>query len=61
MAEISGAMLAKKMNQIRTCPADVLTGDLSCMLHINGGLEQTRIPQRVQHIAEVLAEAVKRN
>ena len=61
MAEISGAMLAKKMNQIRTCPADVLTGDLSCMLHINGGLEHTHTPQRVQHIAEVLAEAVKRN
>lgn len=59
MAEISGAMLAKKMNQIRTCPAQVLTGDLSCMLHMNGGLEQNHAPQRVHHIAGVLAEAVK--
>lgn len=58
MAEVSGAMLAKKMLHIRNCPAQVVTGDLSCMLHMNGGLERTHAPQRVQHIAEVLAEII---
>lgn len=60
MADVSGAMLAKKMTAIRACPAEVLTGDLSCMLHINGGLDRAHAPQRVQHVAEVLAAAVKR-
>ncbi len=59
MADISGAMLEKKMGQIRTCPAQVLTGDFSCILHINGGLEQTGSRQRVRHVAEILAEAVR--
>lgn len=58
MADISGAMLAKKTRQIRSCPAQVLTGDLSCMLHMNGGLAQQGVGQRVRHVAELLAEGL---
>jgi L-lactate dehydrogenase complex protein LldE len=59
MADISGVMLAKKMAQIKSCPAQVLTGDISCLLHMNGGLERQNAPQRVSHIADILAEAIR--
>jgi L-lactate dehydrogenase complex protein LldE len=59
MAAISGAMLDNKMTAIRSCPAQVLCGDVSCMTHINGGLDKNAAPQRVQHIADIVAAAIK--
>lgn len=61
MAPISGAMLAEKIEAIEACDADVvLTGDCSCMMHINGGLSRTRSTERrVMHIADLLAHGLK--
>ena len=59
MADISGVMLRKKIDHIQSCQADcVLTGDVSCMMHINGGLSKQGKNQNVRHIADVLAEAI---
>ena len=59
MADVSGAMLRKKLDAIEQCPADcILTGDASCLTHINGGLHRRGSPRRVRHIADVLAEAL---
>lgn len=59
MAEVSGAMLARKLDRILACPAEtILCGDVSCMTHMNGGLARTRTTKRVRHIAEVLAEGL---
>ena len=58
MADVSGAMLAKKMTHINNCAARVLGSDVSCMTHINGGLEKSGSPQRMQHIADILAAAI---
>ncbi len=58
MPGLSGAMLAKKMAQIQTCPAQVLAGDVSCMMHMNGGLSKIGASGQVRHIADILAEAV---
>jgi L-lactate dehydrogenase complex protein LldE len=58
MAGVSGAMLAKKISQIQTCPAQVLSGDVSCMMHMNGGLSRLDASVKVCHIADILAEAV---
>lgn len=58
MADVSGAMLAKKMATIQACPAKVLAGDVSCIMHMNGGLDRIDAPARVSHIADILAEAV---
>lgn len=59
MAGVSGAMLHNKMAAIARCPADcILTGDASCLTHINGGLQRASAPQRVRHVADVLAQAV---
>ncbi len=59
MADVSGAMLAEKVSQISACPAQtIVTGDVSCMTHINGGLSRQGIDKRVRHIADVLAQGL---
>ena len=56
MAEISSAMLARKLNNIARSGADmVVLCDVSCMTQINGGLTRSRMPQRAVHLAEFLA------
>jgi L-lactate dehydrogenase complex protein LldE len=60
MADISGAMLAKKMDHIEETEADVLlSGDVSCITHMNGGLEKRGSEKRVRHIADFLAEGIR--
>jgi L-lactate dehydrogenase complex protein LldE len=59
MADLSGAMLARKINYIRDSAADtIVCGDVSCMTHMNGGLARTASTKRVRHIADVLAEGL---
>jgi len=59
MADVSGAMLARKIANIQTCPAEtIVCGDVSCMTHMNGGLARTPSDKRVRHIANVLAEGL---
>jgi len=59
MADISGAMLEKKIGHILACPADtIVLGDVSCLMHINGGLARRDTPKRARHIADVLAEGL---
>ena len=60
MADISNAMLQEKIHAITSTPADVfLTSDCSCLTHINGGLARQRQPQRLRHIADLLAEGLR--
>lgn len=56
MADVSGAMLARKCRQIAVTGADiVVVTDVSCAMHMQGGLEREGRTTRVRHIAEVLA------
>lgn len=56
MAELSGAMLATKIDAIRRTGAEVVTGtDISCLMHVQGGLERQHVPVRAMHLAEILA------
>lgn len=60
MPEVSGAMLRDKMNNISACGADIIiTGDASCLTQMNGGLHRNSSPQRVVHLADVLAGKVE--
>ncbi len=60
MADVSGAMLDRKVSQIEACPAStIVCGDVSCMTHMNGGLERQGSQKRVRHIADVLAEGLE--
>ncbi len=60
MPGVSNAMLQKKMTCINECSAErILTGDVSCMTHMNGGLSRNASAKRVDHVVDVLAEGVR--
>jgi len=59
MPDISQAMLQNKLEHIEASAAEsIVTGDLSCMTQINGGLSRCQSSKRVQHLADVLAQAL---
>jgi L-lactate dehydrogenase complex protein LldE len=54
--EISAEMLKRKISNLETSEAPTLVlADTGCRMHIAGGLNKENKPQRVVHIAEVLA------
>lgn len=58
MGDISGAILQRKLDNIEASGADtVVGGDVSCLMHIAGGLRRRGSQVRVKHLAEVLAES----
>jgi L-lactate dehydrogenase complex protein LldE len=60
MADVSGAMLQDKIEHIEHSDAGViLTGDVSCLTHMNGGLQKKGSTKRVKHFADVLAEGIR--
>jgi L-lactate dehydrogenase complex protein LldE len=59
MADISSAMLARKIECIQQArPEVVAVTDVSCLMHMAGGLRRSGSPVRVRHIADVLAESL---
>lgn len=60
MSDISGQILDKKLDAIAETGADVLVGgDVSCLMHIAGGLRRRGSQVQVKHIAEVLVDNSK--
>jgi L-lactate dehydrogenase complex protein LldE len=56
-ADLSGAMLATKLDAIESSGADVVAAtDASCLMHIAGGLARRGSRIRAAHLAEVLAQ-----
>jgi len=56
---ISAAMLDKKLGNVRTTGAGtVVACDMSCLMHMQGGLARDGAATRCAHLAEVLAEAL---
>jgi len=56
--EISTAMLQRKIDNIEASGAPlVVSCDAGCLTNINGGLHHLGKPQRVVHIAEILAQS----
>jgi L-lactate dehydrogenase complex protein LldE len=56
MGDISGAILQRKLDHIESTGADtVVGGDISCLMHIAGGLRRRGGRMQVKHLAEVLA------
>ncbi len=59
MADISNAMLKNKVDNINASAADtIVTGDVSCLTQMNGGLSRNKSRKRVVHLAEVLAKGL---
>lgn len=56
LPEISSAMLARKLDSVEATGADaVVVTDVSCGMHMEGGLRRRGSRMRVHHIADVLA------
>jgi L-lactate dehydrogenase complex protein LldE len=56
MPEVSTAMMDTKIANIEASGADVVVGvDVSCLMHIGGGLKRRGSNVAAKHIAEVLA------
>ena len=59
MADISNAMLINKIENINNSAADtIVTGDVSCLTQMNGGLSRQKSAKRVVHLADVLAKGL---
>lgn len=56
--DISAAMLADKVRHVLASGAEVLVScDMGCLMHLQGGLRRAAPPLRVKHLAQVLAES----
>jgi L-lactate dehydrogenase complex protein LldE len=56
---ISGSMLNRKLDAVTESGAERLVScDLGCLLHLSGGLERRGSAIRVQHLAQLLDEAL---
>ena len=57
MPEVSAALMRRKLDNVVATGADMLmAGDVSCLMHLAGGLHRQGSPIEVRHVAEVLAE-----
>ena len=57
MSAISGAILEQKLDHLISSGADLLVGsDVSCLMHMAGGLQKRGSQIAVKHIAEILNE-----
>lgn len=60
MGEISAAMLRDRLDVFEATGADLVVGcDISCLMHIEGGLRQRGSRMRTMHIAQLLAEGMQ--
>jgi L-lactate dehydrogenase complex protein LldE len=59
-ADISGSMLDRKLHAVLASGADrLISCDLGCLLHMEGGLRRRGAAIRTQHIAQLIDEALK--
>ena len=62
MPALSNAMLRAKIDNINASTAEtIVTGDVSCMTQMNGGLSRGKSGKRVQHLADVLAKGLRKS
>ncbi len=60
MGDISGAMLTSRLAAFEATGAELVVGcDVSCLMHIEGGLRKRRSAMRTIHIAQLLAEGIR--
>ncbi|MEX0863483.1 MAG: (Fe-S)-binding protein [Acidimicrobiia bacterium] len=59
MPAVSGAIMDAKLDRLESSGAEVLSGgDISCLLHLEGGLRRRGSEIEVKHIAELLSGEV---
>ena len=59
-ADISASMMDRKLTAIQASGAERLVScDLGCLLHLEGGLRRRGAAIKVQHLAELVDEALE--
>lgn len=59
-AAISGGMLENKLRNLKASGADtVVSCDMGCLMHLEGGMKRQGLEMRVRHISQVLEEGLK--
>ncbi len=57
LPDVSAAILDTKLDDIEASGATTIVGgDVSCLMHIGGGLRRRGSPVQIRHVAEILAE-----
>jgi L-lactate dehydrogenase complex protein LldE len=57
MPEVSGALMNTKIDHVEDTGAETLVGyDMSCLMHLAGGMRRRGLQVEVRHIAEILAD-----
>jgi L-lactate dehydrogenase complex protein LldE len=60
MGDISGAMMHSRLDAFEGTGADLVVGcDISCLMHIEGGLRKRGSAMRTKHLALLLAEGIR--
>jgi L-lactate dehydrogenase complex protein LldE len=60
MAAVSAAIMDEKLDRVENSGADVLVGgDISCLIHLAGGLRRRGSEIQVRHIAELLGGEIE--
>jgi L-lactate dehydrogenase complex protein LldE len=55
MPEVSAAIMDTKLDRVEASGADILVaGDVSCLMHLEGGLRRRNSPIAVRHFIELL-------
>ncbi|HUI31911.1 MAG TPA: (Fe-S)-binding protein [Candidatus Acidoferrales bacterium] len=58
--EISTAMADEKLKHLDSTRADILvSGDMSCLMHLQGRAKRIGMSQRFAHISEIMSESIK--
>lgn len=59
MSDVSAAIMNAKLDDLESTGAEVIVGvDVSCLMHLEGGLRRRGSDTRVRHIAEFLADGL---
>lgn len=57
MSDISGAMMDRKIESIKATGAKTVVGcDVSCLMHIGGGMHRKGLDIEMKHLAEILVK-----
>ena len=60
MPQVSGAMLRRKLDAIEAAGGEIVCGtDVSCLMHLEGGMRRRYSDVRFAHLAELLAEGLR--
>jgi len=50
--------MEKLQNILDSGAQEIVSGDMGCLMHLDGLIKRNKLPLKTRHFAEVLAEAI---